>query len=73
MISTVAVGVDGSATATKAVDMAAELARRFDAELVLLSVYRKGDPRPSTGTRSWSSPPAPARARARCSRGPSTA
>ena len=49
MISTVAVGVDGSATATKAVEMAAELARRFDAELVLLSVYRKGDPAPVDG------------------------
>jgi len=49
MISTVAVGLDGSATASKAVDMAAELARRFDAELVLLSVYRKGDPAPVAG------------------------
>ncbi|MET0684169.1 MAG: universal stress protein [Solirubrobacteraceae bacterium] len=46
MISKVAVGLDGSATASKAVDMAAELARRFDAELVLLSVFRKGDPAP---------------------------
>ena len=49
MISTVAVGLDGSATASKAVDMAAELARRFDAELVLLSVYKKGDPAPVDG------------------------
>ena len=36
MISTVAVGTDGSATAAKAVEWAAELATRFDAELVLL-------------------------------------
>jgi nucleotide-binding universal stress UspA family protein len=49
MISTVAVGLDGSATASKAVDMAAELARRFDAELVLLSVYKRGDPAPLDG------------------------
>jgi nucleotide-binding universal stress UspA family protein len=49
MISTVAVGLDGSATASRAVDMAAELARRFDAELVLLSVYKKGDPAPADG------------------------
>jgi nucleotide-binding universal stress UspA family protein len=37
MLSTVAVGTDGSATATKAVEAAAEIARRFDARLVLLS------------------------------------
>jgi nucleotide-binding universal stress UspA family protein len=43
MVSTVAVGVDGSGTAAEAVKMAVELARRFDAELVLLSVYRHGD------------------------------
>ncbi|MGH9290579.1 MAG: hypothetical protein ACRD0V_20155, partial [Acidimicrobiales bacterium] len=34
MITTVAVGVDGSATAAEAVKMAAEVARRFEAELV---------------------------------------
>jgi nucleotide-binding universal stress UspA family protein len=49
MISTVAVGLDGSATASKAVEMAAELARRFDAELVLLSVYKKGEHPPVEG------------------------
>lgn len=37
MISTVAVGTDGSATAGEAVKEAAEIARRFDAKLVLLS------------------------------------
>jgi len=37
MISTVAVATDGSATASEAVKAAAEVARRFDAKLVLLS------------------------------------
>jgi nucleotide-binding universal stress UspA family protein len=40
MVSTVAVGVDGSTTAGEAVKLAAELARRFDALLVLLSAYK---------------------------------
>ena len=40
MISTVAVGTDGSETAAEAVKQAAELARRFDARLVLLSAIR---------------------------------
>jgi nucleotide-binding universal stress UspA family protein len=39
MVSTVAVGHDGTATAAKAVDMAVELARAFDAELILLSAF----------------------------------
>jgi nucleotide-binding universal stress UspA family protein len=43
MVSTVAVGVDESATAAEAVKMAAELARRFDAQLVLLTAYRRVD------------------------------
>jgi nucleotide-binding universal stress UspA family protein len=42
MISTVAVGTDGSATADKAVSEAAEIARRFGAKLVLLSAYQEG-------------------------------
>jgi nucleotide-binding universal stress UspA family protein len=37
MLSTVAVGTDGSTTASEAVEAAAEIARRFDARLVLLS------------------------------------
>ena len=41
MLSTVAVGTDGSATASKAVEAAAEIARRFDAKLVLLSASQK--------------------------------
>ena len=39
MISTIAVGTDGSETARKAVEMAVEMARRFDARVVLMSVY----------------------------------
>jgi nucleotide-binding universal stress UspA family protein len=39
MISTVAVGTDGSETAGAAVRQAAEIARRFDARLVLLSAF----------------------------------
>ena len=40
MISTVAVGTDGSETANEAVSEAAEIARRFEAKLWLLSVAR---------------------------------
>ena|SRR5437763_11212769 len=39
MISTIAVGTDGSATASKAVDVGVEMARRFDAKVVLVSAY----------------------------------
>jgi nucleotide-binding universal stress UspA family protein len=37
MFATVAVGTDGSATASEAVEKATEIARRFGAKLVLLS------------------------------------
>jgi nucleotide-binding universal stress UspA family protein len=40
MISTVAVGTDGSATADEAVRQATEVARRFGAKLVLLSAFQ---------------------------------
>jgi nucleotide-binding universal stress UspA family protein len=40
MVSTIAIGVDGSKTATKALEMAVEIARRFDANVVLLSALR---------------------------------
>jgi nucleotide-binding universal stress UspA family protein len=40
MIATVAVGTDGSATAAEAVRAAAELARRYDAKVVLLSAFQ---------------------------------
>jgi nucleotide-binding universal stress UspA family protein len=39
MVATIAVGIDGSPTAAKALDMAVEMAKGFEAELVLLSVY----------------------------------
>jgi nucleotide-binding universal stress UspA family protein len=47
MISTVAVGTDGSATADQAVKEAAEIARRFDAKLVLLSAFKESNAPPS--------------------------
>jgi nucleotide-binding universal stress UspA family protein len=40
MISTIAVGTDGSASAAKAVEMGAEMARRFDAKLTLVSAFQ---------------------------------
>jgi nucleotide-binding universal stress UspA family protein len=40
MIGTVAVGTDGSDTASKAVDFALELAGRYEAEIVFLSAYK---------------------------------
>jgi nucleotide-binding universal stress UspA family protein len=42
MISTIAVGTDGSGTATEAVRMAADLARRFGTKLVLVSAFSPG-------------------------------
>src|SRR4051795_10647874 len=39
MVSTIAVATDGSATASKAVEMARDLTRRLDAKLVLLSAF----------------------------------
>ena len=40
MLSTVAVGTDGSETAAKAVDFAIDMARRYDARLVVISSYK---------------------------------
>jgi nucleotide-binding universal stress UspA family protein len=48
MLTTVAVGTDGSATASKAVEAAAEIAERFGAKLVLLSAF-EGTDRPTDG------------------------
>lgn len=39
MVAKIAVGIDGSPTAAKALDMAVEMARGFGAELFLLSAY----------------------------------
>jgi nucleotide-binding universal stress UspA family protein len=41
MVSTVAVGTDGSQTASEALEMAVDLARRFEANLVLLSAFQE--------------------------------
>jgi nucleotide-binding universal stress UspA family protein len=62
MVSTVAVGVDGSRTAGEAVKLAAELARRFEAQLVLLSAYRHADGAAASGAGDeelqWATSPA---------------
>jgi nucleotide-binding universal stress UspA family protein len=62
MISTVAVGTDGTSTATEAVKTATEIARRFDAQLVLLSAFQDTGGRPKTSGSSdelqWASSPA---------------
>jgi nucleotide-binding universal stress UspA family protein len=62
MISTVAVGTDGSATAAEAVRTATEIARRFDAKLVLLSAFQDSGGRPkgsgSSAEVQWASSPA---------------
>ena len=39
MVKTIAVGTDGSATATKAVEFALDLAARYEAKLVFISSY----------------------------------
>jgi nucleotide-binding universal stress UspA family protein len=39
MITTVAVGTDGTATAAEAVSVAADIAKRFDAKIVLMSAF----------------------------------
>jgi nucleotide-binding universal stress UspA family protein len=60
MISKIAVGTDGTATANEAVKQAAEIARQFGAQLVLLSVYDE-TAGPSAGEDielQWSSNPA---------------
>jgi nucleotide-binding universal stress UspA family protein len=58
MISTVAVGTDGSETASEAVKQAAEFAKRFDAKLVLLSAFKGEPPPPDAGESQWSYSPA---------------
>ena len=58
MVSTVAVGTDGSETASEAVKQAAEFARRFDAKLVLLSAFKDGPPPPDADEAQWAYSPA---------------
>ena len=50
MLATVAVGTDGSATAAKAVDAAAEIAERFGSKLVLLSAFEGTDSPTGSGS-----------------------
>ena len=40
MLSTIAVGTDGTDTAARAVDFAIDMAKRYDARLVAISAYR---------------------------------
>ena len=40
MLNTIAVGTDGSATASKAVDFAIDLAEKYGSRLVVISSYR---------------------------------
>jgi nucleotide-binding universal stress UspA family protein len=60
MLKRVAVGTDGSATASKAVNAATEIARRFEAELILLGVFHEGEsaPGPDDPELQWASSPA---------------
>ena len=52
MLSIVAVGTDGSSTASKAVEAAADIAQRFDARLVLLSAFEGSDSPTGSGSGS---------------------
>jgi nucleotide-binding universal stress UspA family protein len=58
VISTVAVGTDGSETASEAVEQAAEFARRFDAKLVLLSAFKDSPPPTGSDETQWAYSPA---------------
>jgi nucleotide-binding universal stress UspA family protein len=51
MHSKIAVATDGSVTAQRAVDAAFDMARRFDAEVLILTAYRAGD----AGSDAWAS------------------
>jgi nucleotide-binding universal stress UspA family protein len=61
MFSTVAVGTDGSETASEAVKAAVELARRYGAELVLVSAFHDEAHGPlarqTSGERQWTFSP----------------
>jgi nucleotide-binding universal stress UspA family protein len=58
VISTVAVGTDGSETASEAVKQAAEFARRFDAKLVLVSAFKDVPPPTGSDETQWAYSPA---------------
>jgi nucleotide-binding universal stress UspA family protein len=55
MLSTIAVGTDGSDTAKQAVAEAIELAKRYDAKLVLISAFQDspGTPKDDPDERQW--------------------
>ena len=53
MFSTVAVGTDGSETASTAVGIAADLARRYEARLILLSAFDDSQPAARWGTEAF--------------------
>jgi nucleotide-binding universal stress UspA family protein len=55
MLSTIAVGTDGSDTAKKAVAEAIEMAKRYDAELVLISAFQDSGttPKDDPDERQW--------------------
>jgi nucleotide-binding universal stress UspA family protein len=59
MLSRVAVGTDGSETASEAVKAATEIARRFEAELILLGALKEGegDSGPEDPELQWASNP----------------
>jgi nucleotide-binding universal stress UspA family protein len=59
MVTKVAVGTDGSATAAEAVKVATEVARRFGAEVILLGVYKDAAaPSGEEPELEWASSPA---------------
>ena len=58
MISIVAVGTDGSTSADEAVRRAAEIARRFEAKLVLLSAFSDSSGGGENVELQWASSPA---------------
>ena len=55
MLSTIAVGTDGSDSAKQAVAEAIELAKRYDAELVLISAFQESGiaPKDDPDERQW--------------------
>ena len=58
MYSTIAVGTDGSETAAEAVRQAADMAKRYDAKLVLLSAFKEAPPPDSGDESAWAHNPA---------------
>jgi nucleotide-binding universal stress UspA family protein len=56
--STIAVGTDGSETAAEAIRQAADLAKRYDAKLVLLSAFKEAPPADASDETQWAHNPA---------------